>query len=281
MAKKKEIKKQVRKAKVKKEEVLKMTPIIDNEVTDLNYYDDHMYITNSTLKMFIDKCPRAFQHVLNNPIKTTAPMRFGSAFHMLVLEDKQFSKHYLVEPDNIDKRTTLGKATLLKFNEALGGREAVSYKDFSLMQSMNAHLKANEHYSLLNNCTQFEKIYLWKNEVHNILCKGKLDAVNTAEKYIVDLKTTRDASPEAFKEIIVNQKYHMQAAFYCDALGYKDYYIYAIEKSNPYCMCVYKMSEDMLKAGRLMYTQAIIDYKAYVHGGELPHDYNEGQIYEI
>ena len=37
----------------------------------------------------------------------------------------------------------------------------------------------------------------------------------------------------------------------------------------------------MLKAGRLMYTQAIIDYKAYVHGGELPHDYNEGQIYEI
>ena len=272
MAKKKEI---------KKKEVLKMTPIIDNEVTDLNYYDDHMYMTNSTLKMFTDKCPRAFQYVLNNPIKVTAPMKFGSAFHMLILEDKEFSRHYAIEPDGIDKRTTVGKVALERFDQTLKGREPISYKDYSLMQSMNTHLKANKHYSLLENCNQFEKIYLWKNEVHDILCKGKLDAVNTRDKYIVDLKTTRDASPEVFKETVVNQKYHMQAAFYCDALGYKDYYIYAIEKSKPHCICVYKMSKDMLKEGRLMYTQAIIDYKAYMHGGELPQDYNSGQIYEI
>ena len=272
MAKKKEI---------KKKEVLKMTPIIDNEVTDANYFDDHMYMTNSTLKMFIDKCPRAFQHVLDNPIKATAPMKFGSAFHMLVLEDKEFSRHYAVEPDAIDRRTTIGKNMLLNFENSLNGREAVSYKDFALMSSMNGHLKASKHYSLLENCNQFEKIYLWKNEVHDILCKGKLDAVNTTDKYIVDLKTTRDASPDGFKEIIINQKYHMQAAFYCDALGYKDYYIYAIEKTRPHCVCVYKMSEDILKEGRLMYTQAIIDYKAYVHGGELPQDYNEDKIYEI
>ena len=270
-----------KKKEIKKKEVLKMTPIIDNDVTDLNYYDDHMYMTNSTLKMFIDKCPRAFQHVLDNPIKATAPMKFGSAFHMLVLEDKEFSRHYAVEPDGIDKRTTLGKATLLQFNELLNGREAISHKDYSLIVNMTRNLEVNEHNSLLENCNQFEKIYLWKNELHDILCKGKLDAVNTRKKYIVDLKTTRDASPEAFKEIIINQKYHMQAAFYCDALGFKDYYIYAIEKSKPHCICVYKMSEDMIKAGRLMYTQAIIEYKAYMHGGELPVDYNEGQIYKI
>ena len=258
MSKKKEIRKQVRKAEVKKK-VLKMRPIIDNEVTDLNYFDDHMYMTNSTLKMFIDKCPKAFQYVLENPIKATAPMKFGSAFHMLVLEDKEFSRHYAIEPDGVDRRTTIGKSTLLKFNESLNGREAISYKDYMLMQSMNTHLKANKHYSLLENCNQFEKIYLWKNEVHNILCKGKLDAVNTRDKYIVDLKTTRDASPD----------------------GFKDYYIYAIEKSKPHCICIYKMSEDMLKAGRLMYTQALIEYEAHVHRGELPVDYNEGQIYEL
>tara|TARA_R100000742_G_C4266116_1_gene84209 strand:- start:197 stop:1015 length:819 start_codon:yes stop_codon:yes gene_type:complete len=272
MAKKKEI---------KKKEVLKITPIIDNEVTDVNYFDDHMYMTNSTLKMFMDKCPRAFRHVLSNPIKATAAMKFGTAFHMFVLEDKEFSRHYAVEPDGIDRRTTIGKATLLKFNESLNGREPISHKDYVQILEMRTQLMQHKHYSLLENCTQFEKIYLWKNEILDILCKGKLDAVNTKDKYIVDLKTTRDASPEAFKETIINQKYHMQAAFYCDALGYKDYYIYAIEKTKPHCICVYKMSEDILKAGRLMYTQAIIDYKAYIHGGELPQDYNEGQIYEI
>ena len=240
-----------------------------------------MYMTNSRLKMFIDKCPKAFQHVIDNPIKATAPMKFGSAFHMYVLEGEEFTKHYAVEPDGIDRRTTLGKTTLLKFNENLNGREAISHKDFSLILNMTMELVDNEHYSLLSNCTQFEKIYLWKNELHDILCKGKLDAVNTRKKYIVDLKTTRDASPEAFKEIIINQKYHMQAAFYCDALGYKDYYIYAIEKSKPHCMCVYKMSEDILKAGRLMYTQAIIEHKAYMHGGKLPQDYNEDKVYTV
>jgi len=272
MAKKKEI---------KKKEVLKMTPIIDNEVTDLNYYDDHMYITNSRLKMFIEKCPRAFQHVIDNPIKTTAAMKFGTAFHMYVLEPGQFLKHYAIEPDGIDKRTTLGKSTLLQFNESLNGREAISHKDYSLIVNMTRNLEVNEHYSLLNNCTQFEKIYLWKNEGFDILCKGKLDAVNTKDKYIVDLKTTRDASPETFKETIINQKYHMQAAFYCDALGYEDYYIYAIEKTKPYCICVYKISKEMLAAGRVMYTCAISDYKAYVKDGEVPRDYNGGQIYEI
>tara|TARA_R100001443_G_scaffold21957_1_gene34164 strand:- start:2404 stop:3222 length:819 start_codon:yes stop_codon:yes gene_type:complete len=270
-----------KKKEVKKKEVLKMTPIIDNEVTDLNYYDDHMYMTNSTLKMFIDKCPRAFQHVLNNPIKATAAMKFGTAFHMLVLENLDFNKHYAIEPDGIDKRTTLGKVTWEKFVEKSHGKEHLAHKDYFQMLEMRTQLMQHEHYSLLENCNQFEKIYLWKNEVLDIKCKGKLDAVNTTEKYIVDLKTTRDANPEAFKEVIINQKYHMQAAFYCDALGYKDYYIYAIEKLRPHCMCVYKMSEDMLKAGRLMYTQAIIDYKAYVHGGELPQNYNEDKIFEV
>ena len=128
-----------KKKEIKKKEVLKMTPIIDNEVTDLNYYDDHMYMTNSTLKMFTDKCPRAFQYVLNNPIKVTAPMKFGSAFHMLILEDKEFSRHYAIEPDGIDKRTTVGKVALERFDQTLKGREPISYKDYSLMQSMNTH----------------------------------------------------------------------------------------------------------------------------------------------
>jgi|TARA_R100000084_G_scaffold55942_1_gene23574 hypothetical protein len=260
---------------------IKITPIVDNEVTDLNYYDDHMYITNSKLKLYLENPPRKFQHLIDCPPKPSAAMKFGTAFHMLVLEDKEFSKHYAVEPDSIDKRTTLGKATLLKFNESLNGREAVPYKDFSLMQSMNANLKVSKNYSLLENCNQFEKIYLWKNETLDILCKGKLDAVNTRDKYIVDLKTTRDASPKAFKETIINQKYHMQAAFYCDALGYKDYYIYAIEKSKPHCICVYKISEDLIKMGRDMYIALIKHYKKYVEGGEVPTDYFDNKIFEL
>tara|TARA_R100001443_G_scaffold112510_1_gene126061 strand:- start:57 stop:872 length:816 start_codon:yes stop_codon:yes gene_type:complete len=260
---------------------IKITPIIDNEVTDLNYYDDHMYLTNSKLKLYLENPPRKFKYLLECPSKPSAAMKFGTAFHMFVLEDKEFSRHYAVEPDGIDKRTTLGKATLLKFNESLNGKEPISHKDYVQILEMRTQLVQHKHYSLLEDSNQFEKIYLWKNETLDILCKGKLDAVNTRDKYIVDLKTTRDASPKAFKEIIINQKYHMQAAFYCDALGYKDYYIYAIEKSKPHCICVYKMSEDLLKMGRDIYIGLIKYYKKYVEGGEVPTDYFDNKIFEL
>ncbi len=140
----------------------------------------------------------------------------------------------------------MGKVTLEKFNKTLNGRQIVSMKDNLRAMGMYAELSENKNFHLIEECDEIEQIYLWKNEDMDILCKGKFDAVNTKEKYIVDLKTTRNASPENFTELIMNAKYHMQAAYYLDALGYDDYYIVAIEKDAPYCICTYKLSKILL-----------------------------------
>ena len=232
---------------------LKIKPLIDNEVTDKNYYEDHMYTTNSMLKTFLDKCPKFFEWRMEYPIKATAPMKFGTAFHMYALEGLDvFQKNYAVEPDGVDRRTTLGKATLSSFNQTVGNRNVISFKDYKLIQDMCHELQLHNHYS----------------------------SVNTKEKYIVDLKTTRSANPKDFVDIVKEQKYHMQAAYYCDALGYKDYYIYAVEKIKPHCICVYKMSDELLQEGREMYTKAIKSFKIHSKSNE-DFDYNSGQIYEI
>ena len=260
---------------------LKIKPLIDNEVTDKNYYEDHMYTTNSMLKTFLDKCPKFFEWRMEYPIKATAPMKFGTAFHMYALEGLDvFQKNYAVEPDGVDRRTTLGKATLSSFNQTVGNRNVISFKDYKLIQDMCHELQLHNHYSLVKECNELEQIYLWENKTLKIKCKGKLDAVNTKEKYIVDLKTTRSANPKDFVDIVKEQKYHMQAAYYCDALGYKDYYIYAVEKIKPHCICVYKMSDELLQEGREMYTKAIKSFKIHSKSNE-DFDYNSGQIYEI
>ena len=80
----------------------------------------------------------------------------------------------------------------------------------------------------------YEDIVVWKNKRTNINCKGKLDIVNSKKRFIADLKSTGDASLSGFKKSIRNFKYHKQAAFYLDALGYDDYYIIAVEKTAPY-----------------------------------------------
>ena len=51
------------------------------------------------------------------------------------------------------------------------------------------------------------------------------------------------------------------------------------QNSDDWDILVYKISSELLQEGRLMYTQAIIDYKAYIHGGEQPLDYNENNIW--
>ena len=268
----------------------KVTKVVDQEITDHTYYEDCMYMSNSMLKTFIEKCPKNYAYRLENPIKPTQAMKVGTAFHMLALEGlDKFSANYVKEPD-VDKRTTLGKVTLAKFNETLKGREPISTKNYEMMMCMYDELECHKNINILKDCAEVEKIYLWKNEDLDILCKGKFDAVNTSKKYIVDLKTTRNASPEGFKELLMNAKYHMQAAYYLDALGYDDYYIIAIEKDKPHCICTYKLNKEMIKEGRKLYMDALKSYKSIMTSGtdvglrdlsmsEI--DYNSGKICEI
>ena len=97
----------------------KIKLITDLELTDNTYYEDYMYLSNSMLKSFIDKCPKHYAYKMENPTNPTQAMKFGTAFHMLAFEGlDKFTTNYVKEPD-VDKRTTLGKTTLAKFNESL------------------------------------------------------------------------------------------------------------------------------------------------------------------
>ena len=261
----------------------KIERVVDNEVTDSTYYEDCMYMSNSMLKLLIDRCPRYYAYRLDNPIKPTAAMKFGTAFHMLMLEGQdKFKDNYIEEPD-VDKRTTLGKATLTKFNERVGNRQVISRRDYNKLLSMYQVLLDNKNFSLIGDCNEIEQIYLWKNKDVDMLCKGKLDAVNTKGKYIVDLKTTRSAAPKDFSELIVNMKYHMQAAYYLDALGYDDYYIVSIEKEEPFCICTYKLSKKLIKEGRELYMGGLVHYKSILASPTEVEmlDYNGGNILNL
>ena len=268
----------------------KIKLITDLELTDNTYYEDYMYLSNSMLKSFIDKCPKHYAYKMENPTTPTQAMKFGTAFHMLALEGlDKFTTNYVKEPD-VDKRTTLGKTTLAKFNESLKGREPITTKNYETMMGMYEELVHHKNIDLLRGCNEIEKIYTWKNEDVDMLCKGKLDAVNTSKKYIVDLKTTRNAHPENYIDIMLNSCYHMQAAYYLDALGYDDYYIIAIEKDKPHCICTFKLSKETINDGRELYMNALKYYKSIMISGtdmglrdlsmsEI--DYNSGEICEI
>ena len=88
-------------------------------------------------------------------------------------------------------------------------------------------------------------------------CKGRLDFV-TQSGVLVDLKTTRDASPEGFGRECARYDYHGQAAFYRDGYAaatgqHLPYVLVAVEVNRPYVVQVYRLHDDVLALGREKY----------------------------
>jgi exodeoxyribonuclease VIII len=79
---------------------------------------------------------------------------------------------------------------------------------------------------------------------------------------MVDLKTTRDASPRGFMRSIADYRYHVQAAWYLNgveqATGKRpDQFIFiCVESTAPYVVAVYAADEVMTDRG---YEQAMKD----------------------
>ncbi len=113
---------------------------------------------------------------------------------------------------------------------------------------------------------QFEATVLWKHTVpavealpgYELDCKGRIDAL--LEHAIVDLKSTRDAAPEAFGRQMIGLHAHAQAAFYSDgvlaATGKRLPYAWiASEASAPYVTQVYEATDEVLELGRRCYRE--------------------------
>lgn len=89
-----------------------------------------------------------------------------------------------------------------------------------------------------------------------IACKGRVDYLGPAG--LVDLKTTRDASPDGFGREVWKYRYHTQAAFYTDgheaATGRRlPYVLIAVESELPLVVQVYRVPEPILELGRSEY----------------------------
>ena len=72
---------------------------------------------------------------------------------------------------------------------------------------------------------------------------------------MVDLKTTQNASPDAFTKTIANYQYHVQAGFYLDVIEWatgtrpKGFLFICVEKEAPNAVSVIRASDSMIEAG--------------------------------
>lgn len=229
--------------------------IKENELIDMPneiYHSHREYISSSQIKDLL-KNPYLFF----NPVEKEHKKEFdiGSAIHSLILEPENFVNEFAVAP-GIDKRTKTGKASWTKFIEENNGKIILESKDYdNCIEIQKNVLKIPEVVRLLQNGVS-EKSYFSTLE-DGTKVKVRPDRYRPDINTIIDLKSCRDASPDAFKRDIANYKYYVQAAFYLDVLKADRFIFLAVEKTAPYMVGIYELTNEDLDRGRELIQRAL------------------------
>lgn len=206
-------------------------------------YHSHNSISASGLKTIFKK---SVYHYLNDSFKMTEAMNFGSAVHSAILED---GTDIAVLPE-LNLRTKKDKQIKEDFINENEGKIIIKKEENeaikTIIKNFNNHNLAK---NLIERLTETEVSYYGK--INNIDVRVRPDGIKKND-YIIDIKTTTDASPKYFKNSIYNFNYNLQACFYSEALGYDPtkFRFIAIENKYPYLIEVYGMSDNMIEYGK-------------------------------
>jgi len=188
--------------------------------------------------------------------KPTPSMRLGSAVHTHVLELDKWDQEWTVAPAGIDRRTKAGKEVWAKFEAEAAGRTVLSSDDAEHVMHMGRAVLGHPAAAMLLAMNgKAETTHMWRDTATGLQCKCRPDWLSDDGKIVVDLKTTRDASPRGFRHSLMQYRYHCQAAWYChgveQSLGVRPeaFIFIAVESDAPYGVGVYAADEEMIEAG--------------------------------
>lgn len=236
-------------------------------ISNSEYHQDTTAISHSALDTFIrDPALYLGQYVTGTiERKQTEQMAFGSAFHEIVLESDAIKTGVIMQDGGKSyahvQMHVLGKG---------GSRATNAYKDFAagipsgmailddadfesirgMILSLQGHRSAM---ALLTKKGDTEQSVFWECPQSGLMLKARIDRL-TAE-LIVDLKTCQSADPKEFSKSAFGWGYHRQAAMYGDAIqalwGFQAPMAFiAIEKTPPYTVNVFELSNKFVELGR-------------------------------
>ena len=235
-------------------------------------------ISNSSLK-HMGKSPAHYKAALEGDSPESAALSFGSLFHMLVLEPERFDAEVWVAPA-CARRSKDEKAKWADFWECSEGKIRVDnfgnivYKDkngvikkdslltLEVARSMADSVMAHPIAAKIFGSGMKEKSIYSLDADTGLLKRCRVDCIPDKSNVVFDLKSTLDASPEGFTKSICNFEYHVQGAYYLDIaneqkLDREIFGFVAVEKTPPYAVGVYQLSQDFLEIGRATYRERL------------------------
>ena len=224
-------------------------------------YDAMTSRVNWSRLKHISRSPAHFRHALTAEGKDTPARAFGRLAHLAILEPELFAR----VPTWTGARRGREWEAFRAENE---GRDIATADDrdraAAIAEAVRAHPTASQYVT----GGRAEVTALWTHETPPVEgsglpgfafdCKARLDYVAEKVGALVDVKTCRDASPDAFGRDVWNLQYHVQAAWYRDGFAAATgrtlpFVIVAVETEPPHVVQVYRVPDWILDEGRSTY----------------------------
>ena len=227
------------------------------------------------------------------PTFPSTAMIIGTALHAKVLEPEAFDRQFCdrskldkdltmaelraaLKDEGIEFKSTAKKpeleALLYPDGKPVDKRKSLSGDDFAAVCGMADALRTHDVTGRWfdpgrRNYRRANEVSLYVDDVQGLPIKGRLDRLEkTSEGWmILDLKSTDDASAEAFQKKSFSMGYHVQAAFYIDLVARVmqvpaesvEFMFCAVERKKPHGINVFKASPDLVEFGRSRYKEAL------------------------
>lgn len=263
-------------------------------MTDAEYHA-HDSISRGRLADF-NKSRRYYEarHVLNTvePVNSNDKLCFkiGDAAHSILLQPDEFKRRVVSIPRDV--LTSNGQRRGGKWDD---WKEETLDANPDALLLMPAELEHVERIAasvnravgkwLTNPGVLFEKPILWTEDAAgvNVACRCKPDAlyeIDGGELVALDIKTTRDASPEKFRWAMRDLGYWLQDAHYTAGIEAEygqrvaKFFFVAVQTSDHYPCRVYELTPAMRDTARERRDELMAELQACIASGDWS-DHNE------
>ena len=248
---------------------------------------DHIDVSNDEYRAMdgwsSTQIKQVVQHSIERaliPLKDSEALQFGRAFHTYMEDQDAFLQEYAVFNDEqiiaqiLEKRPDISAPTMTKdykmakasFEKENADKTIIGLEDFRTIERMkietqNSPLVQRMVASVSKGSVIKEGSFFSTIEVPAeftgdhaglaVQCKARPDFLATTDdgvNFIVDWKSCRDASPQAFRSDFFKFRYDVQAVFYSMVVGINPahFYFVAIEKTEPFNVGVYSLSQESI-----------------------------------
>lgn len=243
-----------------------ITPGHHPEITNDEYHAS-AGISKSMLDDIDGACPLKYwaKHVDpdREPEEKTEALVLGDAIHTAVLEPDLVNEHIIVIPGAAPKRPSKAQLNAKKpspettdaiaywddFNRRAQNKVVLNQDQFDMVRRMRDRVHAHPVVGPLLRGGRAEQSYYAIDPDTGALIKCRCDYL-LADNFMVDFKTTEDASPEAFGRSAGKYRYDVQAGWYPEVYGLAtgkavEHFVFvAVEKEYPHATGCYYVEEE-------------------------------------